>query len=67
MSKQKYFWNFSPDLHDAGIHEDIAWMLDFTVSEITSRGEASFTPPACSHPGQLTPDLHADLDTRKLY
>jgi len=28
------------NLHDAAIKEEITWMLDFAVSQITSRGEA---------------------------
>lgn len=65
IPKQKYSWNLNPHLRDAGNKEAITWMLHFTVSQITSRGKAQFTP-GCRHPCQLSQHLHIHLDTRKL-
>lgn len=66
VPKQKYSWNFDLHLCDAGNEEAITRMLHFTVSQITSRGEAQFIP-GCSQPCQLSQDLHVPLDTRKLH
>lgn len=44
VPKQKYSWNLNLHLCDAGNEEAITWMLHFTVSQITSSGEAQFIP-----------------------
>lgn len=57
VPQQKYSWSLNPHLPDAGNEKAFTWMLHFTVSQITSRGEAQFIPgcsqsslPALSRP-----------------